>query len=182
MKKTTAVLALAGALLASACSTPPTSRDMLIGGAALAAAGAVGYYAAHHKKDHGDDAQANQEDYQQGFDDARNRVGMNDQKRSDAYVAGYNAGREALQQDRELARTRRRQGDGYVEVADLVGVRASAGESELRRRGFDNVGGAKGRHDAGTAWWNARANECVRVTTDDGRYSRVNVVGASACH
>lgn len=69
----------------------------------------------------------------------------------------------------------------YVKVADLIGIKASSGESELENRGFVNLDGSKGWHRSYTTWWNEDARECVEVTTRDGRYSNVHVVSTSAC-
>lgn len=50
---------------------------------------------------------------------------------------------------------------------DLNGARASSGESELQRRGFD-VAARRGL----TAFWkNAPSQTCLRVVTGNGRYT-----------
>lgn len=71
--------------------------------------------------------------------------------------------------------------NNYVDVADLQGIRASYGESELHSRGFHAIDGEKSWHRSYTTWWNPSARECVQVTTRQGRYDEVNVVSNSAC-
>ncbi|MBM3116801.1 hypothetical protein [Jeongeupia naejangsanensis] len=153
-----------------------TALALAAGAAALI--GGVALY--NHNKHHhdGNNDQANQNDYQQGYQD-----GLNNRSSSnggDAYTSGYNAGIDEY--NRQHAGRHHRHGrDAYVDVSDLVGVRASYAESDLTSRGFRNIDGSKGWHNAYTTWWNPRASECVQVVTRDGRYDRVNVVDANNC-
>jgi len=64
---------------------------------------------------------------------------------------------------------------------DLVGARGSSGESELQRRGFENVGGEKGADRSYTYWWNERSRQCVTVATMDGRYVSITSSPAPDC-
>lgn len=62
-------------------------------------------------------------------------------------------------------------------VADLVGARASSGESEMGTRGYSVA-----RQRGLTAyWWNAAASSCVQTVTSNGRYRTVQQVAASSC-
>ena len=60
-----------------------------------------------------------------------------------------------------------------VDVSDLVGARASSGESQLQSRGFRNVDGFKTGTTSYTIWWRGRSSQCVQVATADGRYDSV---------
>lgn len=75
------------------------------------------------------------------------------------------------------------QGDnGYNnnDYRDLVGVRASSGESELRRRGYRearNEPAPGGR----TAFWHTPARGCIAVRVADGRYQTIRPAGNRDC-
>lgn len=60
-----------------------------------------------------------------------------------------------------------------VNVDDLVGVRASSGESQMRARGFRNVDGFKSGNTSYTIWWRRQSSQCIQVATADGRYDSV---------
>jgi hypothetical protein len=62
-------------------------------------------------------------------------------------------------------------------VADLVGARASSGESEMTRRGYT----AARTRGLTTYWYSEAGSACVRTTTANGRYSVVQPVAASNC-
>lgn len=73
-------------------------------------------------------------------------------------------------------------GGNYVDVSDLVGVRASSGESELRTRGFRNVDGFKTGSTSYTIWWRSQNRQCLQVATADGRYdSLTNLTSHPKC-
>ena len=64
-------------------------------------------------------------------------------------------------------------GDTPPALADLVGARASSGESELNRRGYVWLGTEKQGTDSYT-YWRARGNgQCVVVRTSEGRYASI---------
>lgn len=67
------------------------------------------------------------------------------------------------------------------DVSDLVGARGSSGESELESRGYVLQDSAQGEDRSYTYWWNARSKSCIRVTTNDGRYSDIRKEDASDC-
>ena len=63
---------------------------------------------------------------------------------------------------------------------DLVGVRASSGESELRRRGYRearNEPAPGGR----TVFWRTPSRGCIAVRVTDGRYRTIRPVGNRDC-
>jgi len=72
-------------------------------------------------------------------------------------------------------------GGGYVNVNDLIGIRASSGESELQNRGFRNTRGYKSSNKSYTIWWNGNVRQCIRVTTEDGRYSDIISTSDYSC-
>lgn len=68
-----------------------------------------------------------------------------------------------------------------VGLGDLVGARGSSGESELQRRGYENVGGRKGDDRSYTYWWNERSRQCVTVAAMDGRFASITSSPAPDC-
>ncbi|GHD66019.1 hypothetical protein [Jeongeupia chitinilytica] len=68
-----------------------------------------------------------------------------------------------------------------VDVSDLVDARAAGGETALTQRGFSNVDGYKHSGKSYTLWWNAQAQQCVRVATANGRYTELTQVDAARC-
>ncbi len=66
---------------------------------------------------------------------------------------------------------------GAAGLQDLVGARASSGETQLMERGYVNVGGSKQGASSYTTWHKGSA--CVMVRTEQGRYqSLVDAPGA----
>ena len=67
-------------------------------------------------------------------------------------------------------------------VRDLVGARASSGESTLEARGFAYIaGGTRDDRKLGY-WWNGNTKECIRVTTFNGLYENLAVSPKSDCN
>ncbi|MEK7855520.1 MAG: hypothetical protein AAB288_05480 [Acidobacteriota bacterium] len=71
----------------------------------------------------------------------------------------------------------RNSGNG-VDVSDLVGARASSGQSELRSRGFRNVDTFKTGNTSYTIWWRRSSGQCIQVATADGRFDSVSDIGS----
>ena len=67
------------------------------------------------------------------------------------------------------------------DLRDLVGARASSGESELRRRGYSFVKGEDGGDRKFSYWWNSRRKACVTIATVDGRYDSIAPAFESSC-
>jgi hypothetical protein len=65
-----------------------------------------------------------------------------------------------------------------VDIGDLVGIRSSSGESELRSRGFRNVDSSRRGSTSYTIWWRATSRQCVQVATVGGRYDSVTDIGS----
>lgn len=67
----------------------------------------------------------------------------------------------------------RHHGGGHGGTDDLVGMRASSGESELKDRGYRYRKTIKTSHSAIAYWWNPGKQDCIAVTTTDGRYKSI---------
>lgn len=67
-------------------------------------------------------------------------------------------------------------------VRDLVGARASAGETSLEARGFSFISGGTRDGKKVAYWWNPNTKECVRVTTADGAFDRLAASPKSDCN
>ncbi|GHD56934.1 hypothetical protein [Jeongeupia chitinilytica] len=162
-----------------------------VSGVALAAGaaaliGGIALYQHNKHKQKDEEKQHKDEQYQRGYTDGRNHDGRHNIDRSDDYNAGYDAGLAEYREQRGRDDDDRRDHHGrhrqdFVAVADLIGARASSGESQLIQRGFYNVDGRKGWHNSYTSWWNEAARECVQVVTNDGRYRDVRVVSPNNC-
>ena len=60
-----------------------------------------------------------------------------------------------------------------VNVNDLIGIRASSGESEMRSRGFRLVDSLRSGSTTYTIWWRAQSRQCIQAATANGRYDSV---------
>lgn len=67
------------------------------------------------------------------------------------------------------------------DLTDLVGARASGGETQLEARGYRFVTTNVVRDQKFSFWWSERQRRCVSVTTMDGRYSAIQSVPAANC-
>jgi len=67
------------------------------------------------------------------------------------------------------------------QVKALEGMRARNLDSEMNRLGFTNVGGYKTDNASITTWWNPRGEQCVSVTTRDGRAASIEPLDAGNC-
>lgn len=65
---------------------------------------------------------------------------------------------------------------------DLVGARASGGESDLESRGWTMITGHKGGNAVYNYWWNRDRKDCVMVTTRDGLFSSIVDTSAGDCN
>lgn len=72
-------------------------------------------------------------------------------------------------------------GGGSDEFEDLVGARASSGESELKNRGFRFVKTVKQDMTSYSNWWKASSKTCLTVATVDGRYDSITKGPAADC-
>ena len=67
------------------------------------------------------------------------------------------------------------------EVKALKGMRARNLDSGMNRLGFTNVGGYKTDDASITTWWNPRGEQCVNVTTRDGRVASTESIFKGNC-
>lgn len=67
------------------------------------------------------------------------------------------------------------------DVADLVGARTAAGETQLLSRGYEARQSNVVRDQRFTFWWNARTQRCISVSTADGHYGAITPVPAGNC-
>lgn len=165
---------------------------LLAGVAAIAGIAAIANHNKHKNQDSENEARYTEE-YDQGYRDGRNnyhRYGSH----SDAYNNGYETARQ--ERDNSYYSDNHYTDNGYnhhsnysnnagntryVKVADLYNIRASSGEQELINRGFHAIDGNKGRHNSYVLWVNEDAQECVSITTKDGRFQMPSVVSMSQC-
>lgn len=149
---------------------------------AVAAAAILGIAAlahqAHHHDDGGHDDDARHEaDYERGYRDAVH--GYSAEADSGTYSDGYGAGlRERSKQVPWRSETGR---GGQGEFADLVGARAAGAETNLRSRGFTDRDAQQRDGRSVVTWWNAQTQQCLHVSTEDGRVATVRSVGAENC-
>lgn len=54
-------------------------------------------------------------------------------------------------------------------------------DSEANRLGLRNVGGASTEDALITTWWNPNGDQCVNVTTRDGRVAATEPIFAGNC-
>lgn len=67
-------------------------------------------------------------------------------------------------------------------VRDLVGARASSGESQLRSRGYLYVKTTTGDNVKWTNWWNSGSRTCITVATLNGIYDSIVSGPAEDCN
>lgn len=71
-------------------------------------------------------------------------------------------------------------GNPGADYRDLVGVRASSGESELQRRGFRQARNEPAP-DGRFMFWRTPARGCIEVRVADGRFQAIRPVGNDRC-
>lgn len=68
------------------------------------------------------------------------------------------------------------------DVRDLVGVRASSGESALQSRGFTHIKTDAGDDRLWANWWNSSRRECITVAVVEGRYDAITASPPADCN
>ncbi len=69
------------------------------------------------------------------------------------------------------------------EMTDLVGARASSGESQMEARGFVQIDNKVGEYNTRHGyWWNGSDKNCLHVETYDGRYSSITDASKGDCN
>ena len=69
---------------------------------------------------------------------------------------------------------------GAASLQDLVGARASSGESEFEKRGYSYISTSKGGDSAYTTW--RKGSHCVTARTVDGHYKSIVDVTMADCN
>lgn len=64
---------------------------------------------------------------------------------------------------------------------DLLDIRASSGERELKDRGYRHHKTLKVRDDSISYWWDSHKEKCIAATTRDGRYVHILEQPQSMC-
>ena len=145
--------------------------------AAGVTAAAIGAIVLTHKAHHHDDDkhyenQVQENEYERGYRDGLYNNAYHNYNNSKEYSTGYGSG--VGQRNNNLSHSTGFGGyQPFVNLADLQGIRASSGESEMERRGFRNVDGFKSGETSYTIWFNRNTRQCVQVATADGRYDSV---------
>ena len=68
------------------------------------------------------------------------------------------------------------------DVRDLIGARASSGETQLRNRGYQFVKTQKGAGRIYSNWWHNGRRVCLNVVTMNGRYDTIMTTGSTDCN
>lgn len=164
-----------------------TDNDMAAA-VAVAAAAAIGVAALAHKSHERDDRHDKDArsvaEFDRGYRDGLYHQAYHNYNRTDAYSDGYNAGQEARHEETHSYRGNHGRYSGYhpyVAVNDLVGTRASSADSELRSRGFNDVGGYKEGGKSHVTWYNRGTHQCVEAITKDGEIRRLNDIDEGNC-
>jgi heat shock protein HslJ len=72
--------------------------------------------------------------------------------------------------------------DTPAEVKDLIGARASSGESELKKRGYTFVKTIEGTDRKWSTYWHNGNGVCITVATVQGRYEAITKSPPSDCN
>lgn len=139
-----------------------------------AAAAAIGVAAAVHRAhDHDDDKHwensTYESDYERGYRDGLYNNSYHNWSNSGQYGSGYGAGVRARRHQTSYS-----SGWGgysqHVYVLDLIGSRASGGETQMQSRGFRNAITYKAGEYVYQTWYNGSSRQCVQVIVYDGKY------------
>ena len=68
------------------------------------------------------------------------------------------------------------------DLADLVGVRGSAAESQMQARGWRIASSSTGDDSKYLNWWNDSTRQCVTVQVADGRYAAITPTSPPDCN
>jgi hypothetical protein len=69
------------------------------------------------------------------------------------------------------------------QMTDLVGVKASSGESQMEARGFTFITSSQGDYNTvHSYWWNNSDKNCLHVESYDGRYTAILDGTNGDCH
>ena len=68
-----------------------------------------------------------------------------------------------------------------ADLGDLVGARASSGETQVQARGYRFIRGSQVNGQSWTFWWSDIQRQCVSIATADGRYATISMIPAQNC-
>lgn len=68
------------------------------------------------------------------------------------------------------------------QMSDLVGSKASSGESQLEGRGFTFITGSSGYDSKTSYWWHSGDKNCLQVETRDGRFAHIRDGSKGDCN
>jgi len=166
----------------SASDKDNTAAAVAIGAAAIIGVAALAHNSHHRDDKHGQDSKSVAE-FDRGYRDGLYGQAYHNYSNTTAYSDGYNSGN----QDR-YERTSYRPQDGrysgyhpYVSLDDLVGASAASADSQLRSRGFRDVGGYKQANKSFVTWYNRNTRQCVSSVTRDGRIKRIDSLNEDNC-
>ena len=157
-----------------------TKVGVAVGAAAIIGAIALAHKAHHHDNDQHYDDVNREAEYERGYRDGLYNSAYHNYSNSKDYSQGYGVGVAQRRQNTSYSSGR----GGYVahvNVSDLVGARASSGDSDLQNRGFRNVDGFKSGTTSYTIWWNGNSRQCLQVATADGRFDSVMEIQHPKC-
>jgi hypothetical protein len=152
-----------------------------IGAAAILGAAALAHNSHQRNDQHGQDSKSVSE-FDRGYRDGLYNHPYHNYGNARAYSDGYSTG---LQERNDQTSYRPSHGGSgyqpYVAVNDLVDARASSADSELRNRGFQDVGGYKEGEKSHVTWYNRNTRQCLDVVTRDGRIRHLNSIAEGNC-
>lgn len=163
----------------------PADCNQKSGSGAGAAVGAVAGLAliaalASHKSGHHESGshygnQADEAQYERGYNDGLYNQPYHNYDRNEAYGSGYQNGVEQRQHNTGY-RNDHRYGAGYaasVDVSDLEGARGAGAESDMESRGFRSVDSFQSGNGRGTVWYSSRTRQCIQMIVADGRVDSI---------
>ena len=159
-----------------------TGAKVALGAAALVGV-ALLVSKSHQRDDKNSQDEKSTAEFERGYRDGLHHERFHNYQNTSSYSDGYNAGQEKRDQE-----TSYRSNSGYhsgfqsyASLEDLVGVRASSADSELRSRGFTDKGGYQQDGKSLITWWNANTRQCVQSVTKEGRIKRFERLTEGNC-
>lgn len=159
-----------------------TAAAVAIGAAAIIGAAALAHRSHQRDDKHGDDSRSVAE-FDRGYRDGLYHQSYHNYSNTTAYSDGYRAGSEE-RYDQTSYRPQHGRYSGYhpyVSIDDLVGARASTADSQLRSRGFRDVGGYKEGNKSFVMWYSPGTRQCVQAVTRDGYVKRFENIDEGNC-
>ncbi len=159
-----------------------TGAKVAIGAAALL--GVIALASSSHDRDeakHNTPEKA--AEYDRGYRDGLYHQPYHDYNRSQSYADGYNAGQQKRETETSYrSPSGRHSGQApYVQVNDLIGMRASSLDGEMARRSFVRNGGYQTGNQAISIWWNADTRQCLNAVVSDGRLQSISPMVEGNC-